>query len=97
MERTFRQPNGQCSAETRGAIRLAFHDAAGWSMNTGDDGGADGSIVLSKEEKGRPLNVGLVKVIDQTRSWHRRWAIFGVSMADFIQMGATVATVVCPR
>jgi len=96
MEKLFRGPSGRCTNAARGAIRLGFHDAAGWSKHTGPGGGADGSIALTTEELTRPLNHGLEEIVKQAREWYHQWAPYGVSMADIIQMAGTVATVVCP-
>ncbi|KAK4454539.1 ligninase h2 precursor [Podospora aff. communis PSN243] len=96
MERLFRGPSGRCTNPARAAIRLGFHDAAGWSKFTGQSGGADGSIVLAPEESQRLLNGGLQEIIEQMKIWHSKWESYGVGMADLIQMAATVATVVCP-
>lgn len=96
MERLFRAPDGQCTNAARAAIRLGFHDAAGWSKFTGDFGGADGSIVLAPEEILRPANRGLEEIVQQMKFWYDKWSHYGISMADLIQMGANVGTVVCP-
>ncbi|KAK0730980.1 peroxidase [Lasiosphaeris hirsuta] len=96
MERLFRGPGGRCTNAARGAIRLGFHDAAGWSKYTGQFGGADGSIVLAPEEMTSPINAGLQEIVQQMRFWYDKWGGYGISMADLIQMGGTVATVVCP-
>ena len=96
MERLFRAPDGQCTNAARAAIRLGFHDAAGWSKYTGDFGGADGSIVLAPEEILRPGNRGLEEIVQQMKFWYDKWSPYGISMADLVQMGANVATVVCP-
>ncbi|KAK0751784.1 heme peroxidase, partial [Schizothecium vesticola] len=96
MVRLFSSPSGRCTNPARGAIRLGFHDAAGWSKSRGKGGGADGSIVLAPEERERPLNKGLQEIIKRVEGWHQRWGGYGISMADLIQMAATVGTVVCP-
>ncbi|KAK0661224.1 heme peroxidase [Cercophora samala] len=96
MTQLFRAFDGQCTDAARGAIRLGFHDAAGWSKFTGDFGGADGSIVLAPEEILRRPNNGLQEIVQQYKFWYDKWSHFGVGMADLIQMGANVATVVCP-
>ncbi|KAK4167118.1 putative lip/Mn/Versatile peroxidase [Cladorrhinum sp. PSN259] len=96
MERLFRAPDGQCTNAARAAIRLGFHDAAGWSKATGDFGGADGSIVLAPDEIGYRVNHGLEEIIQQMKHWYGKWGHYGVSMADLIQMAANVGTVVCP-
>ncbi|KAI9152300.1 Versatile peroxidase [Paramyrothecium foliicola] len=87
----------RCNDLARAAVRLGFHDAGTWSRSTGRGGGADGSIVLAGECEDRPEdNAGLEGVCAQMRIWHNRWKSYGISMADLIQVGATVATVVCP-
>ena len=96
MERVFREPDGQCSSAARGAIRLGFHDAAGWSKFTGFGGGADGSILHAPEEMLRPANRGLEEIVEQVRFWYEKYSHYGISAADLIQFGANVATVVCP-
>lgn len=96
MEHFFRGPSGRCTNSARAAIRLAAHDAFGWSKFTGTRGGADGSIVLNREEITHPLNRGLKEIIQQMRVWFGRWRGYVISMADLIQMASTVATVVCP-
>ncbi|KAK4681271.1 hypothetical protein QC764_105970 [Podospora pseudoanserina] len=96
MSQLFRGTDGQCTDAARGAIRTGFHDAGAWSKTTGDFGGADGSIVHAPEEMLRRPNKGLQEIVQQYKFWYDRWSHFGVSMADLIQMGANVATVVCP-
>ena len=96
MMRLFTSPSGRCANPARGAIRLGFHDSAGWSKYTGPGGGADGSIILAPEEMTRPRNKGLEEIVEHMKEWHQRWSGYGVSMADLIQMGASVGAVVCP-
>ncbi len=96
MRAAFAGESGRCTALARGAVRLGFHDAAGWSKATGPLGGADGSIILAPIEMTRRDNRGLEEIVAQMKVWYRRYGAYGVSMADLIQMGATVATVVCP-
>ncbi|OLN87540.1 Versatile peroxidase VPL2-like protein 2 [Colletotrichum chlorophyti] len=92
---SFQDSQG-CTDIARAAIRLGFHDAAGWSKNTGDLGGADGSIVLAAEEIKRAANAGLEDIVAQMKVWHGKYAQFGAGMADLIQFAATAATVQCP-
>jgi len=96
MHGVFRGPAGRCTSLARGAVRLGFHDAGGWSKFTGKLGGADGSIVLAAEEMGRSENKGLEEIVAQMKIWYAQYRSYGISMADLIQMGATVATVTCP-
>lgn len=94
MERKFRGSSGRCNNAARAAVRLGFHDAGTWSKTTGY-GGADGSIILANEG-GRPENNGLQEISATTLAWYKDYKRYGVGMADLIQFGATVATVVCP-
>ncbi|KID79397.1 Peroxidase [Metarhizium brunneum] len=87
---------GRCNNLARQCIRMGFHDAATWSLNTGKDGGADGSLVLARECFDRKVNNGVTDGCNQMQAWFDTYKSFGVSMADLIQMGANVATVVCP-
>lgn len=61
--------------------------------------GADGSICLTAEVQ-RSENDGLQDACDLATSWYNKWnqqkGYKSVTMADLIQMGANVATVVCP-
>ncbi|KAK0741520.1 heme peroxidase, partial [Schizothecium vesticola] len=85
----------QCSNLARGAIRLGFHDAGAWNSSL-PSGGADGSILLSGELS-RPENRGLEPIAARTTAWFEAYKAYGISMADLIQFGANVATVVCPQ
>jgi len=96
MAKKFRGGSGRCTALARGAVRLGFHDCGTWSKATGRGGGCDGSIILSGSEMARGENRGLEEIVRQTQVWHDNYKGYGVSMADLIQFGATVATVVCP-
>ena len=93
---------GQCSSLARDAIRLGFHDAGTWSKTLGG-GGADGSIALSDDEWKRPENRDLEEIVARMKLWYAKWNLLlspggkkMVSMADLIQVGASVATVTCP-
>lgn len=94
MENKFRGSAGRCNQYAREAVRLGFHDAGAWSKTTGY-GGADGSIILAGEMS-RPENNGLQEIVTVMEGWYKTYKPYGVGMADLIQMGATVATVVCP-
>lgn len=96
MASKFKGNAGRCNDLARQAVRLGFHDSAGWSKATGPLGGADGSIVLAAAEMQRPDNRGLEDIVAQMKTWFATYSKFGVSMADLIQMGSTTATVVCP-
>ncbi|POS74257.1 peroxidase manganese-dependent 1 [Diaporthe helianthi] len=84
-----------CTATARGAIRLGFHDAAAWELSLAS-GGADGSVVLNKEELARVENRGLQDIAAQTQTWFDQYEDLNISMADLIQMNAIAATAACP-
>ncbi|KAF2727021.1 heme peroxidase [Polyplosphaeria fusca] len=94
MTAKFNGTSGRCTKLARGAVRLGFHDAAVWSTST-SYGGADGSILLT-DEFSRSDNNGLDAISNQMKTWYTKYKPYGVSMADLIQMGANIATVVCP-
>jgi hypothetical protein len=94
MTAKFNGTSGRCSKLARGAVRMGFHDAAVWS-NTSSYGGADGSILLT-DEFNRADNNGLSATADMFKALYNKYNKYGVSMADLIQFGANVATVVCP-
>ncbi|OAA43291.1 ligninase H2 precursor [Metarhizium rileyi] len=87
---------GRCNNLARQCIRMGFHDAATWSLGTGKGGGVDGSLVLARECVDRQVNKALTIGCSQMQTWYDKYKSFGVGMADLIQMGANVATVVCP-
>jgi len=69
MVQRFRGDAGRCNLYARGAIRLWFHDAAAWKKGMGF-GGADGSIVLNRNEILSSSNFGLEEILDQMRQWY---------------------------
>ncbi|KAJ3498026.1 hypothetical protein NLG97_g1447 [Lecanicillium saksenae] len=87
---------GRCNNLARQAVRMGFHDAATWSTGTGTAGGADGSLVLAHECYDRPINKGMESGCDQMQEWFDKYKSYGISMADLIQMAATVGAVTCP-
>ncbi|KAK8855426.1 ligninase H2 [Apiospora arundinis] len=101
MVKDFRGPSGRCTSWARRAVRLGFHDAGTWSKTTaakGLPGGADGSLCVT-DEINRADNNGLQDICQKVNGWYNTWNKqkgYPVSLADIIQMGATVATVVCP-
>lgn len=97
MQKLFSGPSGRCTKWARFAVRLGFHDAGTWSKGTAHlGGGADGSAVLAGEVYTRGENNGLQDIGRKMEQWYAKYKGFGVTMADLIQMGANVATVVCP-
>jgi hypothetical protein len=102
MAATFKGKSGRCNKFARMAVRLGFHDAGAWSKSTtsqGLGGGADGSMCLT-DEINRSDNNGLQDIVVKMQQWydvyHNQKGYKSVTYADLIQMGATVATVVCP-
>lgn len=96
MAAMFQGGAGRCNGFARASVRVAFHDAAGWSKSTGG-GGADGSIVLSEVELSRPENRGLQEIAGVIRGLYAEYRPFAaITYADLIQMASTVATVTCP-
>ncbi|EGY20776.1 hypothetical protein VD0002_g3576 [Verticillium dahliae] len=91
--------SGRCTKWARFAVRMGFHDAAGWSKSTASEGnGADGSIILSNSELDRSENNGLQEMGARFQQMYDNYRGQGwdIGMADLIQMGANVATVTCP-
>ncbi|ORY67207.1 heme peroxidase [Pseudomassariella vexata] len=98
MAAQFRGSSGRCSRFARMAVRLGFHDTGAWSKDfAGQTGGGDGSICLTSEVT-QSENNGLQDMCAKMNQWYNKWKKqFGyssVTMADLIQMGANVATVV---
>lgn len=94
MMAKFKGTSGRCTRYARMAVRLGFHDAGAWS-NTSTWGGADGSILLS-DEMTRVDNNGLQDIASAMKVWYNYYKGYGVTMADLIQFGANLATVICP-
>jgi catalase (peroxidase I) len=90
MAAKFKGQSARCNSFARGAVRLGFHDAGAWKKGL-DYGGADGSIILT-DELNRPINKGLEEIAAVTKAWYAKYQPYGVTAADIIQMGATVAT-----
>lgn len=89
----FRGQSGRCNKYARAAIRLGFHDAGPWKDGL-DFGGADGSIILAKEEISRPDNKGLQDIVRVLGDLHRQtFKQYGVGVADLIQFAAKHAVV----
>ncbi|KAF7554706.1 hypothetical protein G7Z17_g2741 [Cylindrodendrum hubeiense] len=100
LEVLFRGDSGRCSKWARFAIRMGFHDAATWTLaNENAGGGADGSIILGGEltrrENGGIAAMG-TKYQEIYQKYHDTYGFTDITYADLIQMGANVATVVCP-
>jgi len=92
----------QCNGKARQALRLAFHDAIGFSKSDpSGGGGADGSIMIFKDtelQNGANTNLdaiiqSLENVLAQFRSKNTG---VDVSAGDIIQLAAAVGTGNCP-
>lgn len=79
MQRIFTGRSGRCTNYARAAVRLGFHDAAGWSKATAPGGGADGSIILAAVEMQRKENKGLEEIVAQMKIWYNTYHKYGVS------------------
>jgi len=84
----------ECTDDARAAVRLGFHDAASWSKRLSadgkDNGGADGSFILFREDE-RPENNGLQSFVTKLLAVREKHP--GVSAADLIQFAAHHGTV----
>jgi len=85
----------QCNDNARAAIRAAFHDCGTWDKTQGATGGCDGSLILADEVSLRGENNGLQdiagKMIALRAKYNNQY-----SMADLLQVAASVAIVTCP-
>ncbi|KAF8803274.1 manganese peroxidase 1 [Phlegmacium glaucopus] len=85
---------GECGEEAHSALRLAFHDAIGFSIHGGKGDGADGSILIfNATETAFHANNG----IDDITA--RQFPVFqetGLSAGDFVHLAAAVGITNCP-
>ncbi|KAF8950638.1 manganese peroxidase [Flammula alnicola] len=85
---------GVCGEEAHSALRIAFHDAIGFSIHGGKGGGADGSIlVFNQTETAFHANGG----IDDITA--RQFPVFQqttLSAGDFLHLAAAVGISNCP-
>ncbi|KAJ7613035.1 manganese-dependent peroxidase [Roridomyces roridus] len=84
-----------CSDAAHTALRVAFHDAIGFSLTKKSFGnGADGSIFLFGEtELGFDANLGIADAFNLEVPFINK---HNISVADFIQFAATVSLTKCP-
>src|SRR5690242_8126922 len=95
LTKLFKGVSGRCNRNARAAIRLGFHDAGTWKEGL-DFGGADGSIILAKEEISRPDNKGLQDIVRILGNLQKIYKAYGVGAADLIQFASQHAVVTCP-
>ncbi|KAF9475947.1 manganese peroxidase 1 [Pholiota conissans] len=84
----------ECGEEAHSALRIAFHDAIGFSLHGGKGGGADGSILaFNSTELQFHANVGIDDIVA------RQFPVFqqlDLSAGDFIHLAAAVGVSNCP-
>jgi len=87
--------DNECGDTAHGALRLAFHDAIGFSPKLGG-GGADGSIIIFNEtELLDPGNVGIDDVLAEISPFFFKHAA-AITPGDFIQFAGALSLTVCP-
>ncbi|KAJ7617229.1 putative versatile peroxidase, partial [Roridomyces roridus] len=84
-----------CSDAAHTALRVAFHDAIGFSTTQKSFGtGADGSIfIFATTELGYDANLGIADAFNLEAPFIQK---HNISVADFIQFAATVSLTKCP-
>ncbi|KAJ7641900.1 putative versatile peroxidase [Roridomyces roridus] len=83
-----------CSDAAHTALRVAFHDAIGFSNTQNFGTGADGSILLFGEtELAFDANLGIADAFNLEVPFIKK---HNISVADFIQFAATVSLTRCP-
>lgn len=70
-----------------------FHDCGTWSIDQGETGGCDGSLILAQEATTRPENRGLEDISAKLQAIAEKWE---VGVADLVVFAASVAVVTCP-
>ncbi|KAI0256111.1 manganese peroxidase 3 [Lactifluus subvellereus] len=85
---------GECGEQAHSALRLAFHDAIGFSLTEDVGGGADGSIVVFDDtETAYHANVGIDDIVNGQKPFIARYSL---SAGDFVQFAAAVGVSNCP-
>ncbi|KZV87824.1 manganese peroxidase 1 [Exidia glandulosa HHB12029] len=83
-----------CGENAHSTVRIAFHDAIGFSTRGGKGGGADGSMIaFADTELAFPANAGIDEIVDDLKPFADA---HGVSYGDIIQFGSSVALSLCP-
>ncbi|ETW80401.1 low redox class II peroxidase [Heterobasidion irregulare TC 32-1] len=88
---------GECDFESRGSLRLAFHDAVGYSLsNPNGGGGADGSIMqFASIENAYDANLGIDEIVNAQLQFLATHNV-SLSYGDFIQFASAVGLTNCP-
>ncbi|KZV94806.1 manganese peroxidase 3 [Exidia glandulosa HHB12029] len=85
---------GECGENAHSTVRIAFHDAIGFSKKGGKGGGADGSILQFDDiELNFTMNAGIDEIADDLKPFADQ---HGISYGDVIQFGSSVALSLCP-
>ncbi|KAJ7189517.1 heme peroxidase [Mycena pura] len=88
---------GRCGDLSRGAVRLAFHDAGTFSLRLAalglPNGAADGSFLWDPEEVLREENNGLQSITAALTPLPEK---FGVSPGDVLQLAGVLGVIACP-
>ncbi|EJD44370.1 MnP-atypical, short manganese peroxidase [Auricularia subglabra TFB-10046 SS5] len=85
---------GLCGENAHSTIRIAFHDAIGFSQAGGKGGGADGSIIQFGDiELPFEANNGIDEIVEVLQPFALD---HGISFADVIHFGSSVALSLCP-
>nr|BAU36968.1 manganese peroxidase [Pholiota nameko] len=85
---------GECGEEAHSALRLAFHDAIGFSIHGGKGAGADGSILaFNQTETAFHANGGIDDITDRQFAV---WQGTNISAGDFVHLAAAIGTGNCP-
>ncbi|KAH9978777.1 manganese peroxidase [Lactifluus volemus] len=86
--------DGECGEQAHSALRIAFHDAIGYSKTQSLGGGADGSIaVFSDIETAYPANDGIDEIVESQKPIMRK---HNITAGDFIHFAAAVGVSNCP-
>ncbi|KDR83284.1 hypothetical protein GALMADRAFT_134763 [Galerina marginata CBS 339.88] len=86
--------HGKCDEEAHAALRLAFHDAIGFSTSGGKGGGADGSILaFHSTETAYAANAGIDDIVNHQMPVFLQSRL---SPGDFVHLAAAVGTSNCP-
>jgi len=89
------QDGNGCNDFARGSIRMGFHDAGAWDLESGP-GGADGSIILAPGEISRSENTGLPGHGSTLKSIHAKYSkSFKIGMGDFLQCASKIGVMAC--
>ncbi|KZW01346.1 manganese peroxidase [Exidia glandulosa HHB12029] len=85
---------GTCGENAHSTVRIAFHDAIGFSKAGGKGNGADGSIIQFEDtELAFEANAGIDEIADELRPFAQQQ---GISFGDAIHFGSSVALSLCP-